>query len=60
MIFYSDDDATMTVKATYGHALKDNAADDKAYAERLSDRIDFASLISAKTPEDALIILRGD
>ena len=60
LIFYSDDDATMTVKATYGHPLNDNATDDKACAERLSDRIDFASLISAKTPEDALIILRGD
>ena len=60
LIFYSDDDATMTVKATYGHPLNDNATDDKACAERLADRIDFASLISAKTPEDALVILRGD
>ena len=60
LVFYSDSDATMTVKATYGHPLNVKTSDDKAYAERLTDSIDFASLISANTPEDALVILRGD
>ena len=60
LIFYSDNDATMTVKTTYGHSLNDNNPDDKAYAERLADSIDFASLSSVKLPEDALTILKGD
>ena len=60
LIFYSDNDATMTVKTTYGHSLNDNNSDDKAYAERLADSIDFASLSSVKLPEDALTILKGD
>ena len=60
LIFYSDNDATMTVKTTYGHSLNDNNSDDKAYAERLADSIDFASLSSVKLPEDALAILKGD
>lgn len=60
LIFYSDNSVTITIKATYGHPLEDNAPDDKAYVEQLADSIDFASLISANTPEDALVILRGD
>lgn len=60
LIFYSDDDATITVKATYGHPLNDKTPDDKAYAEQLADSIDFVSLSSTNTPEDALVILRGD
>lgn len=60
LIFYSSDETTMTIKTTYGHPLNDCDTDDRAFAELLTDSVDFDSLSSAETPEDALVILRGD
>lgn len=60
LIFYSSDAATITVKATYGYSLNDNATDDMLYAEHLADSIDFTALCSASTPEAAIEMLRGE
>lgn len=60
LIFYSSDAATITIKATYGHSLNDNATDDMLYAEQLADSIDFTALCSSNAPESALEILRGE
>ena len=60
LIFYSGDTATITVKATYGHPLNDEATDNMLYAEQLADSIDFASVCSTNTPETALEILGGE
>ena len=60
LIFYSDDSATITIRATCGHPADDPSADDTLYAEQLADSVDFASVSSAPTPEDALEVLKGD
>ena len=60
LIFYSSDAATITVKATCGHSLNDNATDDMLYAEQLADSIDFTALCSSNTPEAAIEMLRGE
>ena len=60
LIFYNGDDVTMTVKAQRSHSADDDGADDKLFAEHLADTIDFTAVASAQTPEEALVILRGD
>lgn len=60
LIFYSGEDATITIKAQYGHPTLEPGADEHSFAEALADSIDFAALSSASTPEDAMTTLKGD
>lgn len=60
LIFYNGVDSTITVKAQRGHSTAEDGVDDRLFAEQLADTIDFAAVASARTPEEALKILRGD
>ena len=59
LVFYSGDGAAMTVKASFGYQRGDGG-DEKLFAERLADSIDFSALAGADTPENAVLILRGN
>ena len=58
LVFYSGDGAVMTVRASYGCQRGDS--DEKLFAERLADSIDFSAAAGADTPEEAVLILRGN
>ena len=58
LVFYSGDGAVMTVKASYG--CQRGEGDEKLFAESLADSIDFSAVAGADTPEDAVLILRGN
>ena len=59
LVFYSGDGAVMTVRASYGYQ-HGNSGDEKLFAERLADSIDFSAVAGADAPEDAVLILRGN
>ena len=59
LIFYNGPDVTMTVQAQNNYQPQDRRMDDKTYAERLADRIDFETVAAAETPEEALALFRG-
>ena len=58
LVFYSGDGAVMTVKASCGFQRGDG--DEKLFAERLADSIAFSAVAGADTPEDAVLILKGN
>ena len=58
LVFYSGDGAVMTVKASYG-CQRGDGGDEKLFAERLADSIDFSAVAGADAPEDAVLILKG-
>lgn len=58
LIFFTVDDATITVRAQHGHNAGEG--DDRLFAEQLADSIDFSAVASAPSPADALSILKGD
>ena len=58
LVFYSGDGAVMTVRASYGCQRGDG--DEKLFAENLADSIDFSAVAGTDTPEDAVLILRGN
>ena len=57
LVFYSGDGAVMTVRASYGCQRVNG--DEKLFAERLADSIDFSAVAGADAPEDAVLILKG-
>lgn len=57
LVFYSGDGAVMTVRASYGCQRVNG--DEKLFAERLADSIDFSAAAGADAPEDAVLILKG-
>ena len=59
LVFYSGDGAVMTAKASYGYQRGDGG-DEKLFAESLADSIDFSSVAGADTPENAVLILKGN
>ena len=59
LVFYSGDGAVITVKASYGYQRGDGG-DEKCFAESLADSIDFSAVAGAETPEDAVLILKGN
>ena len=58
LVFYSGDGAVMTVRASYGCQRGDG--NEKLFAERLAGSIDFSAAAGADTPEEAVLILRGN
>ena len=58
LVFYAGDGAVMTVRASYG--CQRGEGDEKLFAENLADSIDFSAIAGADTPEDAVLILRGN
>lgn len=58
LVFYSGDGAVMTVRASYG--CQRGEGDEKLFAESLADSIGFPAVAGADTPEDAVLILRGN
>lgn len=58
LVLYSGDGAVMTVRASYGCQRVNG--DEKLFAERLADSIDFSAVAGADAPEDAVLILRGN
>lgn len=58
LVFFTGEDATITVKAQHGHNAGEG--DDRLFAQALADSIDFSAAASAQSPEDALEILKGD
>lgn len=58
LVFYSGDGAVMTVRASYGYLCGDG--DEKLFAESLADSIDFYAVAGADTPENAVLILKGN
>ena len=58
LVFYSGDGAVMTVRASYGYQ-RGEGGDEKLFAERLADSIDFSAVAGADTPENAVLILKG-
>lgn len=59
LVFYSGDGAVMTVKASFGYQRGDGG-DEKLFAENLADSIDFSAVAGADTPEEAVLILKGN
>lgn len=59
LLFYSDENVTMTVKTVYGNQGNDLNYGAEEFAERLADCIDFGAAASASSPEEAIVILRG-
>lgn len=57
LVLYSGDGAVMTVRASYGCQRVNG--DEKLFAERLADSIDFSAVAGADAPEDAVLILKG-
>lgn len=57
LVLYSGDGAVMTVRASYGCQRVNG--DEKLFAERLADSIDFSAVTGADAPEDAVLILKG-
>ena len=57
LVLYSGDGAVMTVMASYGCQRVNG--DEKLFAERLADSIDFSAVAGADAPEDAVLILKG-
>ena len=57
LVLYSGDGAVMTVRASYGCQRANG--DEKLFAERLADSIDFSAVAGADAPEDAVLILKG-
>ena len=57
LVLYSGDGAVMTVRASYGCQRVN--CDEKLFAERLADSIDFSAVAGADAPEDAVLILKG-
>ena len=58
LVFYSGDGSVMTVRASYGYQRGDG--DEKLFAERLADSIDFSAVTGADTPENAVEALRKE
>ena len=58
LVFYPGDGAVMTVRASYG--CQRGEGDEKLFAENLADSIDFSAVAGTDTPEDAVLILRGN
>ena len=58
LVLYSGDGAVMTVRASYGCQRVNG--DEKLFAERLADSIDFFAVAGADTPENAVLILKGN
>ncbi|MEI3085513.1 MAG: hypothetical protein V8S87_05620 [Oscillospiraceae bacterium] len=58
LVLYSGDGAVMTVRASYGYQ-RGNGGDEKLFAGRLADSIDFSAVAGADAPEDAVLILKG-
>lgn len=58
LVFYSGDGAVMTVRASYGCQRGDG--NEELFAERLAGSIDFSAAAGADTPEEAVLILRGN
>ena len=58
LVFYSGDGTVMTVKASYG--CHSGEGDEKLFAENLADGIDFSAVAGADTPEEAVLILKGN
>ena len=59
LVFYSGDGAVMTVRASYGYQ-RGEGGDEKLFAENLADSIDFSAVAGADTPENAVLILKGN
>ena len=59
LLFYSDENVTMTVKAFFGNQSND-LTDKEKFAEQLADSIDFVSVAFSSSPEEAIIILKGE
>ena len=57
LVLYSGNGAVMTVRASYGCQRVNG--DEKLFAERLADSIDFSAVAGADAPEDAVLILKG-
>ena len=58
LVFYSGDGAVMTIRASYGCQRGDS--DEKLFAEILADSIDFSAVAGSDTPENAVLILKGN
>ena len=59
LVFYSGDGAAMTVRASFGYQRGDGG-DEKLFAESLADSIDFSAVVGANTPEEAVLVLKGN
>lgn len=59
LVFYSGDGAVMTVRASYGYQ-RGEGGDEKLFAESLADSTDFSAVAGADTPENAVLILKGN
>ena len=59
LVLYSGDGAVMTVRASYGYQ-RGEGGDEKLFAESLADSIDFSAVAGADTPENAVLILKGN
>lgn len=60
LIFYNGDGVTITLDATHSRQSGDQTMDDRLFAERLADAVDFEAAAAAKTPEEAMAALKGD
>ena len=59
LVFYSGDGAVVTVRASFG-CQRGDSSNEKLFAESLADSIDFSSVAGAATPEEAVLILKGN
>ncbi len=58
LLFYSGDGAVMTVRASY--VYQHGEGNEKLFVESLADSIDFSAVAGAGSPEDAVLILKGN
>lgn len=60
LLFYSDENVSITVKTVYGNQGNDLNFEEDEFAEMLAECIDFSTVATASSVEEAIKILRGE